>query len=60
MRVRAVLGLMLLLVGVSGVALARMCPEGNCGVPEMDGGMAGSSLALLAGGVLMILSRRRK
>lgn len=50
----------LLLLGLSGVALARICPEGNCAVPEMDPGLAGSGLALLAGGVLMILSRRRK
>ena len=57
---RAVLGLALLFVGVSGVAVARICPGGNCSVPEMDPGMVGSSLALLAGGVLMILSRRRK
>ena len=60
MRVRAGLGLLLLLVGLSGVALARVCPEGNCSVPELDPSLAGSSLALLAGGVLMILSRRRK
>jgi hypothetical protein len=57
---RAVLGLVLLFVGVSGVALARICPGGNCLVPELDPQLAGSGLALLAGGVLMILSRRRK
>jgi hypothetical protein len=57
---RAILGLVLLLVGVSGVAFARICPYGNCAVPEMDPDLAGSGLALLAGGVLMILSRRRK
>ena len=57
---RAPLGLLLLFIGVSGVALARVCPDGNCSVPELDPGLAGSSLALLAGGVLMILSRRRK
>ena len=57
---RAVLGLVLLFIGVSGVALARICIRENCSVPEMDPGLAGSGLALLAGGVLMILSRRRK
>ena len=57
---RALLGLLVLFIGVSGVALARVCPDGNCSVPELDPGLAGSSLALLAGGVLMILSRRRK
>ncbi len=57
---RVFLGLVLLLIGVSGVALARVCPGGNCSVPELDPSLAGSSLALLAGGVLMILSRRRK
>jgi hypothetical protein len=57
---RFVLGLALLLIGVSGIALARICPGGNCVVPEMDPGLAGSGLALLAGGVLMILSRQRK
>ena len=57
---RTVLGRVLLFIGVSGVALARICPNANCSVPEMDTGLAGSSLALLAGGVLMILSRRRK
>lgn len=57
---RAVLALALLFIGLSGVALARICPGGNCAVPEMDPGLAGNSLALLAGGVLMILSRRRK
>ena len=57
---RAALGLVLLFIGLSGVALARICPGGNCAVPEMDPALAGSSFALLAGGVLMILSRRRK
>ena len=56
----AALGMLLLLIGVSGVALARICPYGNCSVPELDPGLAGSGIALLAGGVLMILSRRRK
>ena len=60
MGVRAGLGLVLLFIGVSGVALARVCPGGNCSVPELDPSLAGSSLALLAGGVLTILSRRKK
>ena len=58
---RAVVGLVFLFIGVSGVALARIiCLNANCTVPEMDPGLAGSGLALLAAGVLMILSRRRK
>ena len=54
------LGLVLLLVGLAGVALARICPGGNCNVPELDPGLTSSSLVLFAGGVLMILSRRKR
>lgn len=53
------LGLLLLLAGQSTFVLARICPNGNCAVPEIDPGMARGSIALLAGGVLMILSRRK-
>jgi len=54
------LGLVLLLIGLAGVALARICPGGNCNVPELDPGLTSSSLVLFAGGVLMILSRRKR
>jgi hypothetical protein len=57
---KATLGFLLLLIGASRVAFARICPNGNCAVPEIDPGLAGSGIALLAGGVLMVLSRRRK
>ncbi|HYL37318.1 MAG TPA: hypothetical protein VEV17_15480 [Bryobacteraceae bacterium] len=46
-------GMVLLLVGVAGFAL------GNVGVPEIDGGSAGSALALLSGAVLLMRSRRK-
>ena len=47
------LGMVLLFVGVAGFAL------GINGVPEIDGGSAGSALALLSGAVLLIRSRRK-
>ena len=50
-----VLGMFLLLVGVSGLAVATPVI-----VPEIDPGSAGSALALLSGAVLMFRSRRKK
>ncbi len=46
------IGMFLLVVGVSGVALANP-------VPEVNAGSAGSALALLSGAVLMIRGRRK-
>lgn len=46
-------GMMLLLIGVSGIALAAP-------VPEISAGAAGNAMALLAGAVLVIRGRRRK
>ena len=60
MSVTRALAILFLLIGVGGIALARICPNGNCIVPELDPGWAGTSLALLTSGVLMILSRRKK
>ncbi len=45
-------GMILLVVGMSGVALA--------GVPEIDPGSGVSALALLSGALLVIKSRRKK
>jgi hypothetical protein len=45
-------GMFLLVVGMSGVALAS--------VPEMDPGSGASALALLSGALLVIKSRRKK
>jgi hypothetical protein len=49
------LGMFLLLVGVSGLAMAVPTP-----VPEIDPGSAGSALALLSGAVLIFRSQRKK
>jgi hypothetical protein len=49
-----VLGIALLFVGISGLALAIT------GAPEIDPGSAGSAVALLAGALLMIRGRRKK
>jgi len=46
------LGMALLFVGVSGLALATA-------VPEIDAGSAGSAIALLSGAVLLIRARRK-
>ena len=46
-------GMVLLLVGVAGFALANV-------VPEIDPGSSASALALLSGAVLVIRSRRKK
>jgi hypothetical protein len=55
-----IVGVVLLLAGLSGFALARICVAGTCPAPEIDPGMGGSALALLAGGLMMIWSRRKK
>jgi hypothetical protein len=47
------LGMALLLVGVSGAAFA------GYGTPEIDPGAAGSALALFSGALLLIRSRRK-
>lgn len=46
------IGMALLLVGVSGLAMAGA-------VPEIDAGSAGSALALLSGTLLIIRGRRK-
>ena len=45
-------GMFLLVVGMSGVAMAN--------VPEIDAGSGASALALLSGALLVIKSRRKK
>jgi hypothetical protein len=47
-------GMALLLVGISGFALAITQP-----VPEIDGGSAGSAIALLTGALLVIRGRKK-
>ena len=49
------LGMMLILVGMSGLALAI----GGVGVPEIDGGSAVTALALLSGAALVIRSKKK-
>ena len=46
-------GMMLLLIGASGFAMALT-------VPEIDPGSAGSALALLSGALLVLRGRSRK
>lgn len=50
------LGMMLLFIGVCGLALAF----DDIGAPEIDPGSAGSALALLSGALLITRSRRTK
>jgi len=49
------LGMAMLLVGVSGLAFAFATP-----VPEIDAGSAGTAVALLTGTLLVIRGRRKK
>ena len=49
---RKALGMILLVIAVSAVASAA--------VPEVDPTSAGSALALVAGGVLLLRARRKK
>ena len=49
-----ILGMMLLVVGMSGAAMATSA------VPEIDAGSGVSALTLLSGALLLIKSRRRK
>jgi hypothetical protein len=48
------LGMAMLLIGVSGLAFASVT------VPEIDAGSAGTAVALLAGTLLVIRGRRKK
>lgn len=48
-------GLMLLMAGTAGFALASIVP-----VPEISAGSAGSALALITGATLVIRGRRNK
>jgi hypothetical protein len=52
--VTKVLGMVLLLIGVSGLALAVAA------VPEIDPSSGGSALALLSGALLVIRGRRNR
>ena len=49
------IGMMLLLIGVSGAAMAV-----PVGVPEIDPGSGASALALLSGALLMLRRSRKK
>ena len=49
-----ILGMMLLVAGMSGAAMASPT------VPEIDAGSGVSALSLLSGALLLIKSRRRK
>jgi len=50
-----VLGLVLLLVGMTGILAASVTPA-----PEIDPGSAGSAIALLSGALVVLKSRRAK
>jgi len=50
-----VIGMMLLFVGVSGLAMAQYLP-----CPEIDPGSAGTAVALLSGALLVVRARRKK
>jgi hypothetical protein len=47
------LGMMLLMIGVAGTALANA-------VPEIDPGSGASALALISGALLIVRGRRKK
>ena len=49
-----VIGMMLLFVGVSGMAVATALP-----CPEIDPGSAGTAVALLSGALLVIRGRKK-
>jgi hypothetical protein len=50
-----VLAIVLLFVGVAGLALAQPAPA-----PEIDSGSAGTALALLSGALLVARARQKK
>jgi len=52
-----IVGMMLLVVGISGSALAGYY---TAVVPEIDASSAASGLALLSGALLIVRSRRKK
>ena len=54
------LGVALLFVGLSGLAVAGACQWGCPTVPEIDPSSGGSALALLSGSLLMFRGRRKK
>jgi hypothetical protein len=54
MGVMKVLGMMMLFVAVSGLALAQVQ------TPEIDPGSAGTAVALLSGALLVIRASRKK
>ena len=53
------LGSLLLIIGIAGVAMAQPCGP-LCSVPEIDPGSSANALALLAGVGLMIRGRRKQ
>jgi len=55
---RKAVGLALVLLGAASVLLAQ--PGAPLGAPEIDPGSAGTAIALLSGGLLVIRGRRRK
>jgi hypothetical protein len=50
-----VLGMMVLLVAVAGLAVAQTAPA-----PEIDPGSAGTAIALLSGALLVARARQKK
>ena len=56
-----ILGLMILLIGMSGAAMAD-CYGDDCpvAVPEISGSLATGALALLSGTIVLVRSRYKK
>lgn len=54
------LGIVLMFVGVSGLALAQSGGAGAGKIPEIDPGSAGTAMALLSGALLVIRAYRKK
>ena len=50
-----IIGMIVLLIGVSGLAVAQTAP-----VPEIDPGSGGAALALLSAALLIIRERRKR
>jgi hypothetical protein len=53
---KKLIGMLLLMVSMGSMLLARDTPP----APEIDAGLAGSSLAFVAGALLVVRSRRKQ
>ena len=55
-----IVGMMLLAIGLSGIAMAGRPYGPAVGVPEIDAGSGMSALTLLSGVLLVVGSRRKR